>query len=98
MKLVSCGGVPGTTEGWTVKSSSRRRRAAYDNIIILTWGPRSATKLIMRLVHNFNWILTIPTEPGLYAFILSLSQTVLIIQVITIANENVSLIGPDDAL
>lgn len=43
----------------------------------------------MRLVHNFNWILTIPTKRA-KAFILPLSQTILIIQVITIAKGNVS--------
>jgi len=37
MKLVSQG-VGGDSRGWTMESSTRRRRAAYDNIIILTWG------------------------------------------------------------
>lgn len=70
---------------------SARRRAAYDNIIILTWGLSecATSKLIIRLVHNFNWILTIPTERA-KAFILPLSQTILIIQVITIAKKNIS--------
>lgn len=63
MKLVSRG-VGGDSRGWTMESSTRRRRAAYDNIIILTWGlgVLPSSSLCVQFITSIGFLLSLPSQ------------------------------------